>query len=126
MLNIKYPVKITNSSLYKKCDERPLYISMLESKWRMFGHILQRNSEISTNRWMNSYLISHGRKFRGRPFMTSPVVLNEVLSRLLDSQLHLTRLEDLEHLRSIARNRQSWRKLATRIREAAEASPSDD
>ncbi|GFR96775.1 hypothetical protein ElyMa_004460000 [Elysia marginata] len=42
------------------------------------------------------------------------------------SQLHLTRLEDLEHLRSIARNRQIWRKLATRIREAAEALPSDD
>ncbi|GFS20409.1 endonuclease-reverse transcriptase [Elysia marginata] len=31
VLNIKYPVKITNSSLYNKCNERPLSIFILES-----------------------------------------------------------------------------------------------
>ncbi|GFS19402.1 hypothetical protein ElyMa_003288500 [Elysia marginata] len=96
---------------------------MLESRWRLFGHILRRNSAIPPKKSMNSYFISSGRKFRGHSLTTLPVVLNKDLSRLLDSQLHLTSLEDLEHLRSIARNRQSWRKLATRIREAAEASP---
>ncbi|GFR73581.1 hypothetical protein ElyMa_000408300 [Elysia marginata] len=68
---------------------------------------------------MNSYFISHERKFRGSPLTTLPVVFNKDLSRLLDSQLHLTSLEDLEQLRSIVRNRQSWRKLSMRIREAA-------
>ncbi|GFS10686.1 hypothetical protein ElyMa_006652100 [Elysia marginata] len=77
---------------------------------------------------MNSYFISHGRKFKGRPITTLPVVLNKDLSRLLDSQLtlHLTSLEDLEHLKSIAQNRQSWLKVAARIREAAEASTSTE
>ena len=40
ILNIKYPVKITNSSLYEKCNGCPLTITLLESRWRLFGHIL--------------------------------------------------------------------------------------
>ena len=59
ILNIKYPVKITNSSLYEKCNECPLSITLLESQWRLFGHILRRNSEIPANKSMNSYYIYH-------------------------------------------------------------------
>ena len=116
ILNIKYPVKITNSSLYEKCNECPLSITLLENQWRLFGHILRRNSEIPANKSMNSYFISHGSKFRGRPLTTLPVVLNKDLRRVSDDKLQLTSLKDLEHLR----------KLTTRIREAAEVSPSDD
>ena len=57
---------------------------------------------------------------------TLPVVLNKDLTRVSDDKLQLTSLTDLEHLRSVAQNRQTWRKLTTIIREAAEASPSDD
>ena len=126
ILNIKYPVKITNSSLYEKCNECPLSITLLENRWRLFGHILRRNSEIPANKSMNSYFISHGSKFRGRPLTTLPVVLNKDLTRVSEDKLQLTSQKDLEHLRSVAQNRQTWRKLTTRIREAAEASPSDD
>ncbi|GFS05213.1 endonuclease-reverse transcriptase [Elysia marginata] len=49
VLNIKYPVKITNSSLYNKCNERPLSIFIHESRWRLFGHILRRDSQIPAN-----------------------------------------------------------------------------
>ena len=77
---------------------------------------------------MNSYFISHGSKFRGCPLTTLPVALNKDLTHVSDDKLQLTvtSLKDLEHLRSVAQNRQTWRKLTTRIREAAEASPSDD
>ena len=123
ILNIKYPVKITNSSL---CNECPLSITILESRWRLFRHILRRNCEIPANKSMNSYFISHGSRFRGRPLTTLPVVPNKDLTRVSDGKLQLTSLRDLEHLRSVAQNRQTWRKLTTRIRKAAEASPSDD
>ena len=126
ILNIKYPVKITNLSLYEKCNECPLSITLLEIRWRLFGHILRRNSEIPANKSMNSYFISHGSKSRGRPLTTLPVVLNKDLTRVSDNKLQLTSLKDLEHLRYVAQNRQNWRKLTTRIREAAEASLSDD
>ena len=126
VLNIKYPVKITNSSLYNKCEEHPLSIYILENRWRLFGHILRRNIEIPANKSMNSYFATHGKKFRGRPLTTLPVVLNKDLSRLQENTLQLTTREDLEHLRCIAQNRQQWRELSTRIRKAAEAPPSDD
>ena len=126
VLNIKYPVKITNSSLYNKCEEHPLSIYILENRWRLFGHILRRNIEIPANKSMNSYFATHGKKFRGRPLTTLPVVLNKDLSRLQENTLQLTTREDLEHLRCIARSRQQWRELSTRIRKAAEAPPSDD
>ena len=41
VLNIKYPVKITNKALYKKCQEKPLSLQILESRWNLFGHILR-------------------------------------------------------------------------------------
>ena len=75
---------------------------------------------------MNSYFISHGSKFRGRPLTTLPVVFNKDLTYVSDNKLQLTSLKDLENLRSDAQKRQTWRKLTTRIREATEASPSDD
>ena len=107
ILNIKYPVKITNSSLYEKCNEFPLSITLHESRWRLFGHILRINSEIPANKSMNSYFISHGSKFRGRPLTTLPVVLNKDLTRVSDDKLQLTSLKYLEHLRSVAHNRQT-------------------
>ena len=72
------------------------------------------------------YFISHGSKFRGCPLTTLPVVFNKDITRVSDDKLQITSLKDLEHLRYVAQNRQTWRKLTTRIREAAEASPSDD
>ena len=107
ILNIKYPVKITNSSLHEKCSECPLSITLLESRWRLFGHILRRNSEILADKSINSYFISNGSKFRGRPFTTLPVVLNKDITRVSDDKLQLTSLKDLEHLRSVAQNRQT-------------------
>ncbi|GFR74953.1 hypothetical protein ElyMa_000443100 [Elysia marginata] len=80
VLNIKYPVKITNSSLYNKCSERPLSIFILESRWRLFGHILRRDSRIPANQAMSGYFVTEGSKFKGRPLTTLPVVLNRDLS----------------------------------------------
>ncbi|GFR90838.1 hypothetical protein ElyMa_006159800 [Elysia marginata] len=124
-LNIKYPVKITNSSLYNKCNKRPLSIFILESRWRLFGHILIRDSQIPANQAMSGYVVTEGSKFIGRPLTTLPVVLNRDLSRIINSNLQLKSSHDLEHLRSIAQQRDEWTKLTARIREAAEASQSE-
>ncbi|GFS02198.1 hypothetical protein ElyMa_001117100 [Elysia marginata] len=53
------------------------------------------------------------------------VVLNRDLSRIINSNLQLKSSHDLEHLRSIAQQRDEWTKLTARIREAAEASQSE-
>ncbi|GFR77918.1 hypothetical protein ElyMa_002249500 [Elysia marginata] len=126
VLNIKYPVKITNSSLYNKCNERPLsIIFILENRWRLFGHILRRDSQIPANQAMSGYFVTEGSKFKGLPLTTLLVVLNRDLSRIINSNLQLKSSHDLEHLRSIAQQRDEWTKLTARILEAAEASQSE-
>ncbi|GFS20859.1 hypothetical protein ElyMa_006908900 [Elysia marginata] len=72
---------------------------------------------------MRGYFATEGSKFKGRPLTALPDVLNRDLSRIINSNL-LKRCHDLEHLRSIAQQRDEWTKLTARIREAAEASHS--
>ena len=124
MLNIHYPVKITNASLYKNTDEKPLSTYILESRWRLFGHILRRHEKIPANKAMEAYYTTSGDKFRGRPVTTLPTILNKDLSRL-PTPLKLKTKSDLKHLRFMAQDRKRWQNLTRRIREAAEASSSE-
>ncbi|GFS18722.1 hypothetical protein ElyMa_005014000 [Elysia marginata] len=66
---------------------------------------------------MSGYFVTEGSKFKGRPLTTLPVVLNRDLSRIINSNLQLKSSHDLEHLRSIAQQRDEWTKLTARIRE---------
>ncbi|GFS24755.1 hypothetical protein ElyMa_003424200 [Elysia marginata] len=77
---------------------------------------------------MSRYFVMEGSKFKGRPLTTLPVVLNRDLSRIINSNLQLKTQKsshNLEHLKSIAQQRDEWTKLTARIREAAEASQSE-
>ncbi|GFS02849.1 hypothetical protein ElyMa_001133800 [Elysia marginata] len=75
---------------------------------------------------MEAYFVRKGGKFLGRPITTLPNVLNKDLSCLPTGELRLKTNEDLDHLRSIAQDRQQWKGLTAKIREAAEASRSED
>ena len=126
VLNIRYPTKITNTALYKKCNERPLSLQILEARWRLFGHILRRDKEIPANIAMNTYFTPSGQgKHRGRPPTTIYTVLNRDLKHL--HGVHkLGSKEDLLSLRSLAEDRDQWKDITQRIKEAAEASRSDN
>ncbi|GFS24655.1 very-long-chain enoyl-CoA reductase [Elysia marginata] len=65
-----------------------------------------------------------GGKFLGRPITILPNLLNKDLTRLPTGEFRLKTNEDLDHLRSIAQDRQQWKGLTTKIPEAAEASMS--
>ncbi|GFR94401.1 hypothetical protein ElyMa_000917900 [Elysia marginata] len=60
----------------------PLSIFILESRWRLFGHILRRDSQIPANQAMSEYFVTEGSKFKGLPLTTLPV-LNRDLSRII-------------------------------------------
>ncbi|GFS00368.1 hypothetical protein ElyMa_002812800 [Elysia marginata] len=96
----KRSVKIKNESLYKKCNENYLSLHILESRWRLLGHILRRDIEIPANKSMEAYFVRKDGKFLGRPIRTLPNVLNKDLSRLPTGELRLKTNEDLDHLRS--------------------------
>ena len=120
VLNIKFPVKITNKSLYKKCQEKPLSLQILKARWNLFGHILRRDSDIPANRATRAYFIQYGHKLRGRPTTTLPIVLNRDLGLIDHFRLHST--DDLVKITELAKDRKQWRELSARIEKAAEAS----
>ena len=64
-------------------------------------------------------------KYKGRPPTTIHTKLNQDLKRL-ESGKELKTRKDLEALRSLAEDRETWKELTQKIREAAEASHSDD
>ena len=84
ILGIRYPVKITNASLYQKCNETPLSLQILEHRWRLFGHILRRNEDIPARKAMQFFFQKTTERFPGRPLTTLPVVLNNDLARVPD------------------------------------------
>ncbi|GFR66053.1 hypothetical protein ElyMa_001961600 [Elysia marginata] len=77
--------------------------------------ILRRDSQIPANQAMSGYFVTEGSKFKGRPLTTLPVVLNRDLSRIINSNLQMKSSHDLEHLRSIAQQRDDRTKLTARI-----------
>ena len=125
VLNIHYPTTISNQSLYKICNERPLSNHIIESRWRLFGHILRRDIEIPANKAMQAYFELLTNRFRGRPLTTLPVTLNKELSQAFP-HMKLKTAEDLKDLRSLAQDRDHWRVFTRRITEFAQASNSDE
>ena len=126
VLNIYYPTKISNKTLYKKCNEKPLSNHILESGCRLFGHILRRNEGIPANKAMQLYYFHRTEKrFRGRSTTTLLVIINKDLSQIQDN-LPLKSIDDLKYLRSLAQDRDQWKSLTKQIEEIAEASRSDD
>lgn len=49
ILGIRLPVKITNKSLYEKCNETPFTLKILESRWRLLRRVLRRDRKILAN-----------------------------------------------------------------------------
>ncbi|GFR98064.1 polyphosphate kinase 2 family [Elysia marginata] len=86
--------------------------------------MLRRDIEIPANKSIEAYFVCKGGKFLGRLITTLPNVLNKDLSRLATGELRLKTNEDLDHLRSIAQDRQQSKGLTTKIREAAAAEAS--
>ena len=79
-IRIIYPKKITIKSLYIMCQEKPPSIQTLPARWSLFGHILQRDKDITSNKATRAYFIPNGNKVRGQPKTTLPIVFNRDLS----------------------------------------------
>ena len=95
-LGIRYPTKISNKSLYKKCKQTP--ISLLQARWRLFGHVLRREPSIPANKAMAFYFHDNAKRARGRPITTLPMTLNNDLKILQIRNIPLTSQKDLETL----------------------------
>ncbi|GFS10039.1 hypothetical protein ElyMa_006636700, partial [Elysia marginata] len=125
ILNIKFPVKITNKSLYKKCQEKPLSLQLLESRWKLFGHNLRRHRDIPANKATRAYFTQCGKNHRGRPRTTLPTVLNRNLA-LIDHEIRLHSSGELDKITAFAQDRRQWHEMTAKIERAAEASQTEN
>ena len=121
ILNIKWPKKITNKNLYSITNEEPISITCKRARWTLLGHILRRDPNIPANQAMKLYFSKNNNQgFKGAKRKTLPIVLNDDLFLLSQTNSHLTdhnytnKLKfscsfDLERLRTLATDRDTWR-----------------
>ena len=128
ILNIKYPTIITNESLYAKTGEVPISLTILEARWRLFGHILRQNIETPANKAMIRYFKPEARKRKGRPKTSIVSTLKQDLKKLSETKWanKLNSLSDLEHLRQVAQNRKQWKQIISTLYRSSQAEASDD
>ena len=107
ILNIRYPKKITNKSLYRICQEKPLSLQILSARWSLFGHILRRDKDIPANKATRAYFIPNGNKLRGRPKTILPIVFNRDLA-LIQHPLRLHSRKDLAEITELAQDRKIY------------------
>ncbi|GFS04590.1 very-long-chain enoyl-CoA reductase [Elysia marginata] len=130
ILNIKYPTVIKNNALYQRTGETPIFLTILEARWQLFGHILRQAINTPPNVAMTKYFKTEGSKRRGRPCTKTSIVTT--LRRDLKSHnsdywpTRLYSVKDLDHLRDIAQNRSDWKHLTTATYRSPQAETSVD
>ena len=126
LIGKRYPNKISNQNLHKKCEERPISIDILKGRWRLLGHILRLPDETPAIQAMKFYFERSEKGFRGRPRESIVATLNKdiIRSRPMNRVFEIRSLktkEDFEHIRSKAQDRKDWRRISEIVCRAAEA-----
>ncbi|OWY94290.1 hypothetical protein PHMEG_00036020 [Phytophthora megakarya] len=114
VLNVRYPQRIGNATLYEICQERPLRRRITAARWHLFGHILRR-PKIPAYTQMAAYFDpSSMDTWCGRPRTTLPVVLDaDLVSSGYAYRLRTS--HDLEQLRLLAQAKSKWKALERAI-----------
>ena len=109
---------ISNAQVYKQTGEELPSLEILQNRWKLFGHVLRSHPETPAQKAMSYYFeTSFSKKFLGSPVMTLPNSLhNDIITLKRDKKFknrcnainQLKSFNDLENLRLLARERQSW------------------
>ncbi|XP_029654876.1 uncharacterized protein LOC115228437 [Octopus sinensis] len=122
LLGYSWPKKISNDKLYRLANCGPISLNILETRWRLFGHILRMKKETPCNMAMEEFFgHTEYSKYRGRPRDCLPGILTKeyamIGGRLMDA-------DDLDEIGKRARRRKGWKGLTTRIvKNMAQAKP---
>jgi hypothetical protein len=76
VIGIKYPRIISNESLYMRCNTQALSHTIREARWRMLGHVLRMDDQITAKHAMKHYFDSTSSKDHGKPRTTLQSVLD--------------------------------------------------
>jgi hypothetical protein len=130
VLHIRYPNIIRNKDLYELTQEIPLSLSILQNRWRLFGHILRLDSDTPARKSMAHYFTpSSQKKFRGRSRQTLPTTINRDLIRAQNIRNikdnfginSFTDINDLNKLTIIASDKNKFDYLTEEVFKSAQA-----
>ena len=113
LLGISYPEIISNTDLYARCNAEPISVLSRRARWKLFGHILRLPEATPAQVSMTAYFQRQNRGWLGRPRITLPVVIDNELAKA--TSMRLRSLKDLETLRLVARNRQSFNDIIAQV-----------
>ncbi|GFS05294.1 hypothetical protein ElyMa_004678100 [Elysia marginata] len=98
---------------------------IVESRWRLFGHILRRDKDFPVNKAMQAYFNQMACRYRGKPTTTLPVLTNKEISQAY-SHMKLKTSNDLQTMRLLAQDQNKRKTFTRRTTEFAEATDSDE
>ena len=85
LIHKRFPHIISNTNLYKRCNEYTLSLFILRSRWKRFGHILRLEDQTPAYKTMVFYFEKTDAKgFRGRPRTTIATTINNDIKRTAD------------------------------------------
>ncbi|GFR75464.1 hypothetical protein ElyMa_003920500 [Elysia marginata] len=113
---------------HRKTGETPISLTILQARWRLFGHILRQAINTPPNVAMTNYFMTEGSKQRSRPKTSIVTTLRRDLKSHNNDHwpTRLHSITDLDHLRDKAHNRSDWKHLTTAIYRSAQADMSVD
>ena len=130
VLHIKWPNIIRNRDLYNVTKEIPLSLTILQNRWRLFGHILRLDRQTPAQQSMFHYFAPSSQKgFRGRSRQTLPTTINRDLTQAQNT-LNIKDIfgiesfkyiNDLHKLILIASDKAKFDRLAKEVLRAAQA-----
>ena len=111
MEDIYYPSKISNGELYKVFSEVPISKDIEKRRWNLFGNILRMHLDSPAMKSLETAFNNVITNRRGRPKHSFLHTLKADVQKI--SQKNLENIEDLQMLRQIAKDKQSWTKVFT-------------
>ena len=77
LLGIKWPQRLSNTTLYIRCQAEKLTTVLRRQRWKLLGHILRMDNDVPAVQAMHKYFNQpHGEpKWRGWPRTTLPLTL---------------------------------------------------
>ena len=108
ILNIRFPVCISNATLYKRCNTRPLSEQVTRARWKMLGHILRSQTNAPAMMALK-FAVSSSQGMKGRRGRHQTSLFSVLKCDLRDRGFDMIR--DFDEVMDIARDRDRWRRM---------------
>ena len=111
IMNVRWPCSMmSNNTLYRRCESKPLSERVKMSRWKMLGHVL-RSPENSPAHSSLCFAVDAMKKLTGRKGRHRINLLHQLKKDLLERGYVFETYENIVQLRQVASDRLFWRNL---------------